>query len=94
MAAVWDPYYYYHINNMNPLTIPVMKTFNKSTSKFETVDVVCYEREDTNSFRCQYKDCTKRINGKTKQACYMHTRLHHPGCRSKFMSKEVFFRKS
>jgi len=75
---------------MNPLTIPVMKTFNKSTNKYKTVDAVCYEKEGDNSFRCQYKDCTKRINGKTKQACYMHTRLYHPGCKSKFMSKEKF----
>ena len=39
---------------MNRHTIPVMKTFNKSTNKYETVDVVCFKQLGENEYICQY----------------------------------------
>ena len=77
---------------MNRLTIPVMKTFNKSTNKYETVDVVCFKQLGENEYICQYQNCNARVNG-AKHACYMHTGLHHSGCKTKLISLENYLEK-
>ena len=42
---------------MNPITFPVIRTLDKSTNAYRTVDVICFHRQADNTYYCEYKDC-------------------------------------